>query len=86
MVARVALLLARDQCWPGSWARSGRAGDTAIAVYTLGLCAGLSAPVSATVSNLASSCVVGKLGTTPIERDELHASVAREFPDGIPLS
>lgn len=59
------------------------AGDTAIAVYTLGLCAGLSAEMAARVSNLASSVVVGKLGTTPIERDELHEALQRDFPDGI---
>lgn len=62
------------------------AGDTAIAVYTLALCAGLSAPVAARVSNLASSIVVGKLGTAPIERAELLAAIATEFPEGIPLT
>ena len=61
------------------------AGDTAIAVYTLGLCSGLSAAVAAHVSNLASSIVVGKLGTTPIEREELLAAITLNFPDGVPL-
>ena len=61
------------------------AGDTAIAVYTLGLCSGLSAAVAAHVSNLASNIVVGKLGTTPIERDELLAAIGLNFPDGVPL-
>lgn len=61
------------------------AGDTAIAVYTLGLCAGLSPVVAARVSNLASSVVVGKLGTTPIERDELLEAITRDFPKGVPV-
>jgi len=61
------------------------AGDTAIAVYTLGLCSGLSAQVAARISNLASSIVVGKLGTTPIEREELRDAISLNFPDGIPL-
>ena len=48
------------------------AGDTAIALYTLGLCAGLSPEKAAEISNLASSIVVGKLGTSPIEKEELR--------------
>lgn len=62
------------------------AGDTAIAVYTLCLCAGLSAPYAAGIANLASSIVVGKLGTSPIEKDELLASIRHEYPGGVPLS
>lgn len=61
------------------------AGDTAIAVYTLGLCAGLSPVVAARISNLASSVVVGKLGTTPIEREELLEAITRDFPKGVPV-
>jgi len=61
------------------------AGDTAIAVYTLGLCAGLAPVVAARVSNLASSVVVGKLGTTPIEREELLEAIARDFLQGVPV-
>lgn len=61
------------------------AGDTAIAVYTLGLCAGLSPVIAARISNLASSIVVGKLGTTPIEREELLEAIARDFPQGVPV-
>lgn len=60
------------------------AGDTAIAVYTLGICAGLAPAVAARVSNLASSVVVGKLGTSPIERAELLEAMERDFPEGIP--
>lgn len=62
------------------------AGDTAIAIYTLSLCAGLSASLAAGVANLASSIVVGKLGTSPIEKEELLDSIQREYPDGLPLS
>jgi D-beta-D-heptose 7-phosphate kinase/D-beta-D-heptose 1-phosphate adenosyltransferase len=62
------------------------AGDTAIAIYTLGLCVGLGPETAAIVSNLASSIVVGKLGTSPIEREEFLESLQKEFSDGIPLA
>jgi len=62
------------------------AGDTAIAIYTLCLCAGLPASKAAGIANLASSIVVGKLGTSPIEKVELLDSIEREYPGGIPLS
>lgn len=55
------------------------AGDTAIAIYTLGLCSGLDASIAAQISNLASSIVVGKLGTSPIEREELAEMIAKKF-------
>ncbi len=55
------------------------AGDTAIAIYTLSLCSGLDASASAKIANLASSIVVGKLGTTPIEKEELQQAIADEF-------
>ena len=62
------------------------AGDTAIALFTLCLCAGLPASRAAAIANLASSIVVGKLGTSPIEKAELLESIQREYPNGIPLS
>ncbi len=62
------------------------AGDTAIAIYTLSLCSGLAAPAAAAISNLASSIVVGKLGTSPIEKTELLEAVEREYSDGLPIS
>lgn len=62
------------------------AGDTAIAIYTLGLCSGLSSPAAAKISNLASSIVVGKLGTSPIEKEELLESIQREYPAGVSFS
>ncbi|NNE92225.1 MAG: hypothetical protein HKN23_11305 [Verrucomicrobiales bacterium] len=54
------------------------AGDTVIAIFTMALCAGATAKKAAEVSNLASGIVVGKLGTTPIERDELAAALSAE--------
>ena len=51
------------------------AGDTAIAVFTLALCAGADAKVAAEISNRASGIVVGKLGTAPIELAELQKAV-----------
>ncbi|MGY8642834.1 MAG: bifunctional heptose 7-phosphate kinase/heptose 1-phosphate adenyltransferase [Verrucomicrobiales bacterium] len=53
------------------------AGDTAIAVFTLALCAGASAKKAAELSNVASGIVVGKLGTAPIERDELITALQK---------
>ncbi|MEO0413730.1 MAG: PfkB family carbohydrate kinase [Verrucomicrobiota bacterium] len=55
------------------------AGDTAIAIYTLALCAGLSMQDAVRVSNRASSLVVAKLGTAPVERDELLHAIQQEF-------
>ncbi|MCB1092940.1 MAG: carbohydrate kinase, partial [Verrucomicrobiae bacterium] len=52
------------------------AGDTAIAVFTMALCAGADARVAAQLSNQASGIVVGKLGTAPVERGELRKAVA----------
>lgn len=47
------------------------AGDTVIAVLTLGLVSGLSALEAAEVANLASGIVVGKLGTARLTPEEL---------------
>lgn len=54
------------------------AGDTAIAVFTLALCSGADARVAARLSNQASGIVVGKLGTAPVEKDELRNVIAHE--------
>ncbi len=53
------------------------AGDTAIAVFTLALCAGADPKKAAEISNVASGIVVGKLGTAPIEREELVAALQK---------
>lgn len=52
------------------------AGDTAIAVFTLALCAGADPRDAARLSNQASGIVVGKLGTAPIEKSELEKALA----------
>jgi len=50
------------------------AGDTAIALYTLALCAGATFQEAAEISNHASGVVVGKLGTATLMPAELLAS------------
>jgi D-beta-D-heptose 7-phosphate kinase/D-beta-D-heptose 1-phosphate adenosyltransferase len=51
------------------------AGDTAIAVFTLGLSAGALPSEAAELANRASGIVVGKLGTATVTVAELEASV-----------
>ena len=53
------------------------AGDTAIAVFTLGLAAGASAVEAAELANCASGIVVGKLGTATATAAELRAACAQ---------
>jgi D-beta-D-heptose 7-phosphate kinase/D-beta-D-heptose 1-phosphate adenosyltransferase len=50
------------------------AGDTAIAVLTLGLLAGAKHAVAADLANRASGIAVGKLGTATVTRSELEAT------------
>ena len=50
------------------------AGDTAIAVFTLGLLAGATPYEAAELANRASGIVVGKLGTATVSPSELEAS------------
>ncbi len=50
------------------------AGDTAIALYTLSLCAGATPQEAAEISNHASGVVVGKLGTATLTPQELMES------------
>jgi D-glycero-beta-D-manno-heptose-7-phosphate kinase len=52
------------------------AGDTAIALYTLAVCAGAEPREAAEISNHASGVVVGKLGTATLTAGELVAAVA----------
>jgi len=47
------------------------AGDTAIAVFTMALCAGANALTASDLSNRASGVVVGKLGTAEITKADL---------------
>jgi D-beta-D-heptose 7-phosphate kinase/D-beta-D-heptose 1-phosphate adenosyltransferase len=51
------------------------AGDTAIAVFTLALCAGATPMRAAEIANHASGIVVGKLGTATVTADELQAGL-----------
>lgn len=51
------------------------AGDTAIAVFTMALCAGANALTAADLSNRASGVVVGKLGTAEITKADLLKAV-----------
>ena len=53
------------------------AGDTAIALYTLAVCAGATSHEAAEISNHASGVVVAKLGTATLVADELTASFAQ---------
>ena len=50
------------------------AGDTAIALFTLGLVCGATPIEAAEIANHASAVVVGKLGTATVTRNELIAS------------
>ena len=52
------------------------AGDTAIAVFTLGLAAGATPMEAAELANCASGIAVGKLGTATVTTAELGAAVA----------
>lgn len=54
------------------------AGDTAIALYTLALCAGATLQEAAEISNHASGVVVGKLGTATLTPEELLASLEND--------
>ena len=48
------------------------AGDTVLAVLTLALASGASLTDAATLANIAAGLVVGKLGTSTVELDELQ--------------
>jgi len=54
------------------------AGDTAIALYTLAICAGATPHEAAEISNHASGVVVAKLGTATLVADELVASFEQD--------
>ncbi|MBW2091997.1 MAG: D-glycero-beta-D-manno-heptose-7-phosphate kinase [Deltaproteobacteria bacterium] len=51
------------------------AGDTVIAILTLGLAAGLSFREAAILSNFAAGSVVGKVGTATVTANELKATI-----------
>ena len=51
------------------------AGDTVIAILTLGLAAGLSLLEAAVLANFAAGIVVGQVGTSAVAAQELKESV-----------
>jgi D-glycero-beta-D-manno-heptose-7-phosphate kinase len=55
------------------------AGDTAIALFTLGLVCGATPVEAAEIANHGSAVVVAKLGTATVTRDELIASFENDF-------
>jgi len=58
------------------------AGDTAIALFTLGLACGATPTEAAEIANHASAVVVSKLGTATVTRDELIASFREDSRGG----
>jgi D-beta-D-heptose 7-phosphate kinase/D-beta-D-heptose 1-phosphate adenosyltransferase len=58
------------------------AGDTAIALFTLGLACGATSTEAAEIANHGSAVVVSKLGTATVTRDELIANFREEFERG----
>lgn len=56
------------------------AGDTAVALLTLGLAAGLSPRQAAVIANCGASVVVGKLGTATVGREELAKALLESAP------
>ena len=58
------------------------AGDTAIALFTLGLACGATPTEAAEIANHASAVVVSKLGTAIVTRDELMASFREDSEGG----
>jgi D-glycero-beta-D-manno-heptose-7-phosphate kinase len=58
------------------------AGDTAIALFTLGLACGATPTEAAEIANHASAVVVSKLGTATVTRDELITSFRGDSEDG----
>lgn len=53
------------------------AGDTVVAVYALGLAAGMSPPNATRLANYAGGLVVGHLGCVSVDRYELSEAIAR---------
>jgi rfaE bifunctional protein kinase chain/domain len=58
------------------------AGDTAIALFTLGLACGATPTEAAEIANHGSAVVVSKLGTATVTRDELIASFREDSKGG----
>ena len=58
------------------------AGDTVIATLAVGVAAGLSFPEAARLANSGAGLVVGKLGTQPVNREELQAALHMNGHEG----
>jgi D-beta-D-heptose 7-phosphate kinase/D-beta-D-heptose 1-phosphate adenosyltransferase len=58
------------------------AGDTAIALFTLGFVSGATPIEAAEIANHGSAVVVSKLGTATVTRDELIANFREESEGG----
>ena len=58
------------------------AGDTAIALFTLGLACGATPTEAAEIANHASAVVVSKLGTATVTREELMVSFREDSESG----
>jgi D-beta-D-heptose 7-phosphate kinase/D-beta-D-heptose 1-phosphate adenosyltransferase len=58
------------------------AGDTAIALFSLAVCAGATMREAAEISNHASGVVVGKLGTATLSPEELAGSFLKDASGG----
>ncbi len=55
------------------------AGDTVIAVLALAMACGVAVETAVQVANLAAGIVVSKVGTVPIQRDELLGALSQEL-------
>ena len=60
------------------------AGDTVLAVLGMAVAAGLSLAEGATLANLAAGLVVGKVGTAPIEKEELQEALDTAGKHAVP--
>lgn len=58
------------------------AGDTVVAVAAAAIAAGVPIEGAVTLANLAAGIVVGKVGTVPIQRDELLGALSNELQFG----
>ena len=61
------------------------AGDSVIAVFTLGIAGGLTAVEAAYLANLAASVVVAKLGTYAVSRQELVEALENQQKKGLEI-
>ncbi|HVP55730.1 MAG TPA: bifunctional D-glycero-beta-D-manno-heptose-7-phosphate kinase/D-glycero-beta-D-manno-heptose 1-phosphate adenylyltransferase HldE [Candidatus Eisenbacteria bacterium] len=58
------------------------AGDTVVAVVAAAMAAGVPIEAAARLANLAAGVVIGKVGTVPIQREELLGALGRELQAG----